>query len=177
MQLAEEQPWDSSAELSDGYDSDASEEEAPELARFFAPAVDRGLGDVEGSSCWLFNDPESAGTYKLVACVRPRFVDLLAAQVHDNCAELRAVSGAKLYLGLATDLLVIVYLSNHFDRGRSAGVGDDVRLAFDSLILIDFRPCNAVAEGGVAPLWVGLSHLSNSPAVPFDAWIANNDLL
>ena len=172
MQLAEEQPWDSSAELSDGYASDASEEETPELARFFAPVVDRGLGAGEGSSCWLFNDPESAGAYKLVACVQPRDVDLLAAQVHDNCAELRAVSGAKLYLGLATDLLVIVYLSNHFDRGA-----DDVRVAFDSLILIDFRPCNAVAEGGVAPLWVGLSHLSNSPAVPFDAWIANNDLL
>ena len=156
---------DSSIEVWDVEVSDAPEQDASLLASFFAPVVAHDLGDLEGGSCWLFNDPREAGTYKVIARVEPRDVVLVAAQIHDNCANMRAVSGAKLYL--STDLLVVVYLSAEFVRRA-----DDVRLAFDSVCPLVWRPYDAVAGEGLAPLWVGLSHLSNSPAIPFEMWTA-----
>ena len=143
-------------------------EDTSRPASIFAPVVAHDLGDLEGGSCWLFYDPHAVGTYKLIARVETRDVVGLAAQMHDNCAILRGVSGATLYL--STDLLVVVYLSADFDRRA-----DDARLAFDSVYLLDWRPYHAVAGEGLAPLWVGLSQLSNSPAIPFELWAAGGE--
>ena len=169
MQLAGEHPGDSPMELWEGEVSDASDEDAS-VRSVFSPVVAHDLGDIEGASCWLFNDPHSAGAYKLVACVEQRDVLLLAAQIHENCAHLQAVCGAKLYF--SDELLLVVYLSAYADKA------DDLLLAFDGIYLLDFTPYGALT-GVVSPLWVALSNVADSPAVPFDAWTAagEGDLL
>ena len=77
------------------------------------------------------------------------------------------ICGAKLCLSDA--LLLVVYLSAFVDKEA-----DDLRLVFDGIYLLDFTPYGALT-GAVAPLWVGLCNMADSPAVPFETWAAGSE--